>query len=73
MVFFSSRVNSDEYEKLLKRIAEIANDISQLNSKVAALITNQNSLRGLVNRKIGEEVEKDSYDNSGVILKDGAI
>lgn len=44
MFFFKKKINSEEYEKLSKRITDAESDIDKLTSKFM-------SLRGLIHRK----------------------
>lgn len=78
MGIFSKKLNSSEFEILLKKIVLVVSDIDLLKSKFAAMDTNMNSLRGLVNRKFGDygEVEEDIKSPDGLdslrqISKDG--
>jgi len=57
---FGKKCNSDEYEKLLKKIVSCVGDIDEIRAKMAALQSNQNSLRGLVNRKMGAPEEEEN-------------
>lgn len=45
-------VNSEEYEKLLKKMAELENKVEVLNGKYKGLETNYDLLRGQFNRKL---------------------
>jgi uncharacterized protein YoxC len=68
-LFAKKQLNSEEYEKLSKRIIEMESDIQLLASKTNALQTNQNSLRGMVNRKlnpIGEEQEEQQEEGKDI-------
>jgi len=59
--FFKKKLNSDEYEKLSKRLTDVESDIDKLTSKFM-------SLRGLIHRKFTGDLEldedKDKKDNS---------
>jgi hypothetical protein len=60
----STKLNSDEYEQLYKKIVACVGDIDELKAAVQILKTNNNSLRGLMNRKFqieNEDTEKDKY------------
>jgi len=65
-------INSEEYEKLTKRIIEIQGDISELKNIVRILETNYNNLRGNFNRKLlgvkKEEVDETQSINNPVLL-----
>ena len=68
MGFFQKKLNSDEYEKLKKEMITISGDMEILKTALQTLQTNQNSLRGFVNRKMGrstteEEEETDTENN----------
>lgn len=45
-------MNSDEYERLLKKIAEVQSDVTKQNAKYEALEAQYNLLRGQFNRKL---------------------
>lgn len=60
MGIFTKKVNSDEYEKLRKKITENTGLIEELGVKFEQLKVNMNSLRGLVNRKIKPEDEDEN-------------
>lgn len=62
------RVNSEEYEKLLKKFIELDAEIKSLRAEVAALQSNQNSLRGLVNRR-GYQQEKEEISETETNIK----
>lgn len=49
-MWFKRKINSDEYEKLSKRITDIESDIDKLTSKFM-------SLRGLIHRKFTGDLE----------------
>lgn len=54
-MFFRKKLQplrSDEFEDLQKQIIKLNTDVDLLDSKVAHLKTNMNSLRGLINRKV---------------------
>jgi len=67
-IFTRKKLNSDEYEILSKKFISMVQDLDALRSSLDVLRTNQNSLRGLVNRKMGgskegeEETENSKYD-----------
>lgn len=65
---FSRRMRSEEHEDLLKKIASLASDVKILEGEMAAMKTNQNALRGLLNRKldISEEEKKDIKSDDGL-------
>lgn len=54
-LFSKSKLGSDEFETLNKKIILIVGDIDALNAKLAVLKTNMNSLRSTVNRNFGED------------------
>ena len=71
MLFFSKSkekgLHSEDYEALLKRIAEVKHEIEEVKSKCAALETNYNDLRGKFNRKLNilkEQEEDDAIPQS---------
>lgn len=46
------KLNSEEYEKLFKKMVEVEGDVNSLQSKFKALETNYDNLRGQFNRKL---------------------
>jgi hypothetical protein len=60
MGIFSKKLNSDEYEKLLKRIVELETERMLLSEKYDILFTSMSSLRGFVNRKVNSEEKEES-------------
>jgi len=72
----NTKLNSEEYEKLIKRFAELESTLTKIQGELEALKTNQNSLRGLVNRKIGgikEEEETQGINNPVILPYNGAF
>jgi hypothetical protein len=73
-IFFrNTKVNSDEYEKLTKKIIDLNATVEEIKKKFEVLTTNYNSLRGLINRKLtGKDLEEDQSQglNNSVILPD---
>lgn len=65
MGLFSKKLTSDEYEKVLKKISELNAEVALLRSEQEALKTNQNSLRGMINRRFGGEQTKEENLNTG--------
>jgi hypothetical protein len=55
MSIFSRKLNSDEYETILKRISDLRVEIAALKADFDSLRTNQNSLRGKLNIMVGGE------------------
>lgn len=73
MGIFSKSINSEEYEKLSKKITDLAADVEDLKKKFAVITTNMSSLRGLINRRIGGDQDVDDSEetkglNNPVIL-----
>ena len=71
--------NKKEIEELQKQVDKAITDICQLQHNMELLKTNQNSLRGLINRKIGipeiknleeptTETENDTNKNPQIFL-----
>lgn len=58
-IFSRKRLNSNEYEDLNKKLIAVVTSLDLMESKVYAMTTNMNSLRGLVNRKFGNYDEED--------------
>jgi len=67
----NKQIGSEEYEKVSKRIVEINTLLEELRTKIQVLETNMNSLRGLINRKVGgftkDEAESEKYNNSVIL------
>lgn len=72
MGIFSRNINSVEYEKLLKKQLEVSAELEELKKKFEIITTNFNSLRGLINRRIGVKEETQDINNP-VILPDNGI
>lgn len=69
----NTKLNSDEYERLTKKLIEVNSDLQEIKKEFESLRTNQNSLRGLINRRIGGDKENNSESetlNNPVILPD---
>jgi hypothetical protein len=66
---FGRKLTSDEYEKLLRKIVACVGDIDEVKQKIEVLRTNQNSLRGLVNRKMGK-IEDDEVTEENLKYKE---
>lgn len=72
----SKKLNSSEYEYVLKRIAEINQNVEKLSAELKGLQTNYDNLRGQFNRKLSgikkeEEqtgMEEEKSINNPVIL-----
>jgi hypothetical protein len=60
--------NKKEIEDLQKKVDKNISDIAQLQHDQELLKTNQNSLRGLINRKIGIETKSENNLNSSIFL-----
>lgn len=52
-------INSEEYEKLFKRITELNNKVEEIIGKIAIINTNYDNLRGNFNRKLSGTKEKE--------------
>jgi hypothetical protein len=67
----NTKINSDEYEKLTKKLVEQGAELEELKKKFDVLTTNYNSLRGLINRKLGgkdlEEQNSESLNNPVIL------
>ena len=72
----NTKLNSDEYETLTKKIITLTGEVEALIKKFEVLTTNYNSLRGLINRKIGLkdlDQEQPQDINNAVILPDNGF
>lgn len=66
-------VNSDEYEKLSKKITDLSSEVEELTAKIRIITSDVSNLRGQFNRKLTglkkEEVSEEEKDiNNPVIL-----
>jgi len=52
-MWFRKRLGSDEYQTILKRLAEICTTVETLQGKFNVLKTDVENLRGRLNRKLG--------------------
>lgn len=60
-------LNSDEYERLVKRLVDVNSDISLCKVNIRLLETNMENLRGKFNVKIGrKELEEKKPDDKPV-------
>lgn len=67
MGLFSKKLNSNEYEELVKRIAS-------LEAEIPKLTTLMHSLRGIINRKIGfEDLEDPENSKKTKDIKEGVL
>lgn len=73
LFFKKSVVNSEEYEKLTKKLIDISSKLDMLDARVKALITDMDNLRGQFNKKLSK-IKKDDMEekteniNNPVIL-----
>ena len=76
MFGFKKNLNSEEYEKLLKKLVDVEAKLSVVSTELEQLKTNQNSIRGLINRKLNpekvdevvEEGETETNKNPNIFL-----
>lgn len=71
-----TKINSDEYEEIVKKIVAVVGGIDVLKTKVEVLETNFRSLRAKVNRNISQEPESESSindDGFNFLRKNGAF
>lgn len=83
MFWKKTKVNSDEYEYLHKRITELSNLITELTAKIAAVQSDAANLRGQFNRKVSgikkeeqqehKEEETQSINNQVILPWNGFI
>jgi molecular chaperone GrpE (heat shock protein) len=79
MSIFQSKnhsINSDEYEKITKRIIEIHGDYTQLKAEINSLRTDLENLRGIFNRKLSgirKQESQDLNEDNPIILPYGPI
>lgn len=58
------RITAKEYEEFLKLVTKLEQKLEKLETAFENLKTNQNSLRGLVNRKFGTKAEEEDESES---------
>jgi len=75
MFWKKTRINSDEYEHLHKRVTELNSLVLELSAKVASVQSDAANLRGQFNRKLTgikkeeqEDMEEGKTINNPVIL-----
>ena len=74
-----TKINSDEYEYLHKRITELSNLVSELSAKIATVQSDAANLRGQFNRKLSglkaneEKTESESINNPIILPWNGNI
>lgn len=76
MFGFKKNLNSEEYEKLSKKLVDVEAKLSVVSTELEQLKTNQNSIRGLINRKLNpekveeviEEGETETNKNPNIFL-----
>jgi len=82
MFWKNTKINSDEYEKLTKRIVDLYAIIEELSSKIRVVQSDNANLRGQFNRKLlglkkeeaqEENTETQSINNQVILPYDGAI
>lgn len=72
----SKAINSDEYERCLKRIAELDTEIGVLETKTDAITSSLANLRGIINRKLGgakiidEDGNEKEEKKTATVIKD---
>lgn len=72
----NKKVNSDEYEKLAKKITDLSSSVDELTAKIRIITSDVSNLRGLFNRKLTgikkeeqvQEEEETKDINNTVIL-----
>jgi hypothetical protein len=57
-MFWKKQINSEEYEKLNKKSTDLGVSIDKIRADLDRFETNLNSLRGLVNKKLGYVEQK---------------
>jgi flagellar biosynthesis chaperone FliJ len=62
-MFWNKKINSDEYEKLAKKITEMSEEISTVSNNLKILETNYNDLRGKFNRKLAGIKQSENNDS----------
>lgn len=82
MFWKNTKINSDEYEKLTKRIVDLYGIIEELSSKIRVVQSDNANLRGQFNRKllglkkeeqVEEQAEEKDINNQVILPYDGNI
>jgi len=61
----NKQIVSDEYADVLNKVTKLSSDLALLREDIERLKTGYNSVRGLINRKLGkyeEDVEDNPFD-----------
>jgi len=83
MFWAKNKLNSDEYEKLSKKIVDLYTIIEELSSKIRIVQSDNANLRGQFNRKLlgmkkedaveEQKTETESINNQVILPYDGNI
>lgn len=70
MAFWNKRVmNSDEYEKLTKKITDLTSDFQKLEARTNGIVTDIANLRGRFNQKLSR-IKKEELEDTDEETKD---
>lgn len=70
MFWHKKKLQSEEFEILLKRVITLEAELQTIRNKVEAVDSNNHSLRGLVNRKLGRVKEEDDMESENSLKND---
>lgn len=59
----TKQIVSDEYADALNKITKLNSDVQILKEQVDRVVTSLNSMRGLINRKLGKYEEEEEGDS----------
>jgi hypothetical protein len=62
-----TNLNSDEYERLFKRILEVSAAVTDCNNQLKVLSTNLDNLRGNFNRKLAGIAKEEQAEEKKII------
>jgi len=70
-MFWNKKINSEEYEKILKQLTEMQMKFASIDARINFLETSTASLRGFVNRKCGvmQEDKTETNKKPSVLLR----
>lgn len=69
-LFKKQSMKSEEFETLTNKITELKAELLTVRSTIETTVTNMNSLRGLINRRLKMTVEEETPDPINEKYKD---
>jgi len=64
MLWKKTKLTSDEYDMVTTNIKEMRSSLNNISDRLDHIETKQNSLRGLVNKKLSGIAEEEESENS---------